>query len=321
MKNELWCAYSDYLQKRFGQKVYKVTVSGGFTCPTRDGTKGTLGCAFCDERGSSSFFNAEMAGQSVREQIAQTLPKVRERFSAAKFLAYFQSYTNTYSSLSYLKEIYDSALNMPDVVGLSVGTRPDCIPDAVLDLLEYYTINGHRYVCLELGIQSFRDEALFFYHRGHTRAECIDGIQRSLQRKNLQVNIHLMIGAPGDTVESTREAALMCNKLGVHGVKLHQLMVLKNTTLEKRYHRSPWPLLSLEEYNEHVCTFLEHLNPSIYIERTHALSSHPDELVGPAWSSGRFAPLNHLTNMMKDRKTFQGKYFSLNQHESIPCNI
>ncbi len=168
-KNEFWYGYSDYLKEIFGEKVYKVTLSAGFTCPTRDGTRGTEGCFFCDERGSASFFGTEKAAYAIREQLSANIPRIRERFGAKKFLAYFQSFTNTYGPIKYLQEVYDGAINFPDVVGMAIGTRPDCVPNEVLSLLNQYGRN--RYVSLELGLQSFIDESLNFYGRGHTVAE------------------------------------------------------------------------------------------------------------------------------------------------------
>jgi len=309
-KNGLWYAYSDYLELTFGERVYKVTVSGGFTCPTRDGTKGTKGCAFCDERGSSSFFSAGNASRSIEQQVLRSMPQIAKRFRAKKFLAYFQSFTNTYGPIPYLREVYDGALNIPDVVGLAIGTRPDCVPGEVLALLNGYG-HGDRYISLEIGLQSLREEALEFYERGHTAAEGIDAIERSKKFPNLSVSVHLMFGAPGDTIDNAIEAARMMNRLKVDGVKIHQLMVLKDTILAERYARDPWPLLTMEQFNEMAMAFLENLDPSIHVERTHALSSHPDELVGPSWSSERFQPLNALKKMMTEKGSYQGKALSV----------
>lgn len=304
-RNGYWHSYSDYLNNRFGERVYKVTVSAGFTCPTRDGTRGTNGCAFCDERGSSSFFSAEKATQSIEEQIRQTMPVVARRFHTKKFLAYFQSFTNTYGPLTYLRQVYDGAINIPDVVGMAIGTRPDCLPGEVLALLNSY--GRSRYVSLEIGLQSLRDEALDFYQRGHSVAEGLDAVERAKKFPNLSVSVHLMFGAPGDSIEHAISAAHTMNRLGVDGVKIHQLMVLKDTTLATRFALKPWPLLEMDEFNRMAVAFLENLDPKIHVERTHALSSHPDELVGPKWSALRFEPMNALKLMMKSNGSYQGK--------------
>lgn len=307
-KNRLWYSYNDYLSARFGEKVYKVTVSAGFTCPTRDGTKGSFGCAFCDERGSASFSSSERAALAVRSQLEKAIPFVSRRFRARKYLAYFQSFTNTYGPLPYLREVYDGALGVPNVVGMAVGTRPDCVPTDVLALLNGY--GRSRYVSLELGLQSFDDETLAFYERGHTVAESVDAVTRALRFPNLHLSVHLMFGAPGEVGrlrEVAVDAARRCNALGVHGVKIHHLMVLKNTVLARRYAENPWPLVSMEEYNEAAEAFLDHLSPSIHVDRTHALASHFDELVGPAWSAERFGAINKLQQEMREHGSFQGK--------------
>ncbi|MBI3542065.1 MAG: hypothetical protein HY075_02145, partial [Deltaproteobacteria bacterium] len=179
-------------------------------------------------------------------------------------------------------------------------------PGDVLQLLNGYG-RGGRYVSLELGLQSLRDEALEFYERGHSVAEGLDAVERALRFPNLSVSVHLMFGAPGDTIEHAIEAARTMSRLGVHGVKIHQLMVLKDTLLAERYAREPWPLLSMDGFNEMAMAFLEHLDPSIHVERTHALSSHPTELVGPAWSALRFEPMNALKKAMLENGSYQGK--------------
>ncbi len=304
-KNQYWYSYNDYLTSHFGERVYKLTISAGFTCPTRDGTKGTRGCAFCDMRGSSSFFSSNQAQLEIRKQLERSMPHIRSRFGANKFIAYFQSYTNTYGPLSYLQEVYDGAITVPNIVGLAIGTRPDCLPNEVLDLLNHY--GKSRYVCIELGVQSFRNESLQFYERGHSSEESIDAIQRIKRFSNIHISAHLMFGAPGETKADILAAAKTLNLLQVNGVKIHQLMVLKNTLLEEQFKLQPWELLSLENYNELAMTFLENLDKHIHVERTHAAASHLDELIGPTWSAQRFLPLNSLKQMMHTRCSYQGK--------------
>ena len=172
--------YSRYLQETFGEKTYKVVVASGLTCPTRDGTLAKAGCAFCDLRGSGSFFGKQGRGDDVGAQIRRRLPAIRERFGARKFLAYFQSYTNTYSDVEYLRSIYETALAEPGIAGLCIGTRPDCLPDAALDLLE--ELASRSYVSLELGVQSFEDETLRWLERGHDAQSSIDALERTRAR-------------------------------------------------------------------------------------------------------------------------------------------
>ena len=171
---ELYYSYSRYLGETFGEKTYKVTVASGLTCPTRDGTLGKRGCAFCDVRGSSSFYGKQGRGLEISQQLQKRIPGVRDRYGASKFLAYFQSYTNTYSDIDYLREIYEAALAEPGISGLCVGTRPDCLPDAVLDLLE--ELARKHYVSLELGVQSFEDPTLEWLTRGHSGQCSIDAL-------------------------------------------------------------------------------------------------------------------------------------------------
>ncbi len=317
--NGLWYGYSDYLKKRFGEKVYKLTVSAGFTCPTRDGTKGTEGCAFCDERGSASFYGAERASFEIKKQLLNSMPAVKRRFHANKFMAYFQSFTNTYGPIPYLKEVYDGAVNVENVVGMAVGTRPDCLSNEVLALLNQYAQN--RYVSLEIGLQSFDEETLKFYQRGHSVQEGFDAIERAKKYPNLQLSVHLMVGSAPEmkilseasnvqVAEHAAQNAEQINRLGIHGVKIHQLMILKDTVLAKRFAIEPWPMFDMDRYHFYIMKFLEHLDPNIHIERTHALSSHPDELVAPKWSANRFAMHNGLQKMMKSNYSKQGKYFS-----------
>jgi uncharacterized protein len=299
-------SYNDHLRARFGGRTYKVTVASGLTCPTRDGTIAKRGCAFCDVRGSSSFFGKQGRGASVREQLEKRMVNVRSRFSADHCLAYFQSYTNTYTTdLEYLREIYEAALGVEGISGLCVGTRPDCLPDPVLDLLE--ELAQRAYVSLELGVQSFEDPALEWLVRGHDGACSIDALERVRRRApHVQVCVHLMFGSPPDSPTAPRDAALLLNRLGVHGAKLHQVMVLEHTDLAERYRSAPFPTLSLEEYAGQVAQFLEHLSPEIYLERLYALATHPDELVAPKWSADRWGAHNGIRRLLEERGCRQG---------------
>lgn len=297
--------YSRYLLETFGGKTYKITVSSRLTCPTRDGSIAKAGCAFCDLRGSSSYFGKQGRGAGVREQIEKRLPEVRERFSATKFLAYFQSYTNTYADVGYLRSIYEEALSVSGIAGLCIGTRPDCLPDPVLELLE--EIASKRYVSLELGVQSFEDPTLLWLDRGHDGACSITALER-LRRiaPSVHVCAHLIFGSPPDSEHAPRDAALLLNRLGVRGAKLHQLMVLEHTELARRYREKPFPVLSLEQYAERVLEFVRHLSPEIYLERLCATASHNDECITPEWSRERWRPHNVLRDFLIERRCCQG---------------
>lgn len=302
----LYYHYSRYLRETFGGKTYKVVVNSGLTCPTRDGTITKGGCTFCDVRGSSSFFGKQGRGGEITDQINRRLPGTRERFGATKFIAYFQSYTNTYSDAAYLREIYMEALTHPDISGLAIGTRPDCLPDSVIELLE--ELAQKHYVSLELGIQSFESPTLEWFIRGHD-GECSRIALRKMRERAPHVHTcaHFIFGAPTDSATAPRDAALEMNDLGVRGVKLHQMMVLQHTKLAEMYADQPFPVLTMDEYAERAIQFLEHLHPEIYVERLQAKASHLTELIAPDWSKTHWEPYNRILGLMQERGTYQGK--------------
>lgn len=311
-------SYSDYLARIFGDKTYKIVVSSGLTCPTRDGSMPWLadkkGCAFCDIRGSSSFHGKKGRGAGISEQIRARMEPIRARFNARHFLAYFQSYTNTYSADSrdgtydttYLRSIYEEALAQPGISGLCIGTRPDCLPDEVIDLLE--ELARKTYLSLELGVQSFEDPTLEWLTRGHDGACSLDAFERLRTRApHVHTCAHLIFGSPTDSPTAGRDAALLLNQSGVKGAKLHQLMVLEHTDLATRYRAQPFKTLTLEEYAAVAAQFLEHLDPSIYVERLYATATHPDECLAPDWSRNRWDTHNRLRRLLDG--TRQGARF------------
>jgi radical SAM protein (TIGR01212 family) len=301
--------YSQYLNETYGGKTYKVVVGSGLTCPTRDGVLAKKGCAFCDVRGSSSFFGKKGRGTPVLEQIQARLPSIRERFGATRFLAYFQSYTNTYADVDYLRQIYTAALQEPSIKGLCIGTRPDCLPIAVLELLEEIAQNS--YVSLELGVQSFEDLTLQWLERGHDAQISLTALEQlKTYAPSVHVCVHLMFGSPTDSAEAARNAAQMINHSGAKGVKLHQLMVLAGTELARRWTEDPFHTLSIEEYGERVHDFLIHLSPGIYLERLCATASHSDECLAPVWSRNRWEPHNQLRDMLESQNCVQGSKLS-----------
>lgn len=310
--------YSDSLIRRYGSKTYKLTVSGGRTCPTRDGTfgpkKGWGGCSFCDVHGSASYFANMRKEMPVRLQLEAAASAVRKRFKAEKFVAYFQSYTTTHEEIAEFKERYDEAVGFPGVVRLAVGTRPDCLPDEVLELLGGYLDRVD--VQLELGVQSLNDSVLDWFDRGHDAAAATDALKRALsysrQFRNegkpheLDVSAHLILGAPMETDSDLIHTARTLSELGVHGVKLHHLHVLKKTKLERRYKAGEFRFLGMEEYFERAALFLRHLDPHIVIHRTHGLAPHPEELVGPDWSLLKIHPVEQFKRWMHERGWKQG---------------
>jgi radical SAM protein (TIGR01212 family) len=313
-----YLTYGQALQSRYGGKTYKLTLSGGQTCPTRDGTfgprKGWGGCSFCDVHGSASYFANLRKELPVRMQMEAAASAVKKRFKAEHFVAYFQSYTTTHEEIAEFQKRYDEAIAFPGVVRLAVGTRPDCCPDEILDVLASYTDRVD--VQLELGVQSLQDETLDFFERGHDAATALETLERALNysrklkasgaKHELDVSAHLIIGAPMEKPEHLIESARTLSRLGVHGVKLHHLHVLKKTKLEKRLKSGDFGLMTLEDYFERAAVFLRHLDKNIVIHRTHGLAPHPEELVGPAWSSQKLHPVEMFKKWMHERKWRQG---------------
>lgn len=293
-------SYNKYLKEIFGCKTYKVVVASGMTCPTRDGRLAGNGCAFCDLRGSSSFFGKKGRGDGVAEQINRRLPEIKARFGASCFLAYFQSYTNTYGDVTELRALFEEALAQPGISGLCIGTRPDCLPDNVLELLE--ELASKTYVSLELGVQSFEDSTLNWLARGHDRMTSINALER-LRKSAPHVHtcVHLIFGSPTDSPNAAQEAALLINDSGAKGAKLHQLMVLENTELAKRWRETQFSAVSIEEYADIVMQFLKYLSPKIYIERLCATASHSAECLAPEWSRGRWKPHNTLREIISKK--------------------
>ncbi len=303
---ERFYSYNRYLQNTFGGKTYKVVVASGLTCPTRDGAISKGGCTFCDVRGSSSYNGKKGRGSEVIEQIRSRIDPIRQRFNASHFLAYFQSYTNTYGEVPYLRSIYEAALSVPEIDGLCVGTRPDCLPDDVIDLLA--ELSERTYVSLELGVQSFENPTLEWFVRGHDGQSSIDAIRKMRARApKVHLCAHFIFGAPTDSVRAARDAALILNDLGVEGAKLHQLMVLEHTTMGRQYREQPFKTLSLGEYGEVVRDFVDHLSPEIYIERLCANATHPEECLAPDWSRERWTPHNRLRDLLNERGCLQGR--------------
>ena len=309
-------SYREALQEKYGAKTYKLTLSGGRTCPTRDGTfgpkKGWGGCSFCDVHGSASYFANEHKTLGVREQMEKASVAIRERYKAEKFIAYFQSYTTTHQEIEEYRMRYNEAVQFPDVVALAVGTRPDCLPEEVLELLCSYLDRVD--VQLELGVQSLQDSVLDWFDRGHDAACAIDGLERALKRSRalahlphrLDVSAHLILGAPMESDEDRVALAHQLNSIGVHGVKIHHLHILQKTKLAASFKKNEFKLLEMDDYLEKVAHFLRHLDPSIVIHRTHGLAPHPEELVGPAWTLWKAHPAEKLKVMMRERGWKQG---------------
>lgn len=291
---------SGFLRERFGFRVQKIPLDAGLGCPNRDGKVGRQGCSYCDSLGSGT--GAWAQGMGIEQQIRAYLSRAR-KVRAGGYLAYFQSFTNTYAPVEKLRALYQEALDFPQVVGLCVGTRPDCLDEPVLELLS--EINLRAMVWLELGLQSAHEETLRKIQRGHGFEVFKDAVQRASSR-GLLVCTHLIIGLPGETREHVRATARRISGLPIHGLKLHGLYVVRGTQMESLYRDGLYEPWSLEEYVEGVCDVLE-LIPDDWV--IHRLCSDPDPrtLVAPFWMLQKQATLERIRLRMLQRDTWQGK--------------
>lgn len=294
-------SFNRVLKETFNCRVYKVSLRFDFTCPNRDGTVAVGGCTYCNN--SSHTHQGYRPGMSVREQIEQGMEALRGRHKAEKFIAYFQSYTNTYGPLAKLENLYREALDIPGIVGLSIATRPDCVPDDVLDLLA--DVSRSTYLWLELGLESMHDKTLQWVNRGHGLREFLDAVGRGKAR-DLRLCAHLILGFPCESREEILQTPILLNGLGIDGVKLHNLHVIKHTVLEKIYRTGAFTLLSREAYVSLLVDFLELLSPEIVIHRLSG-ETYRELTVAPDWSSNKIATLNTIQKELKQRDSWQGK--------------
>lgn len=292
-----------HLRETFAEKVFKVSLDAGFTCPNRDGTKGWGGCIYCSSRGSGDF--AGIVTHSIEQQFDEVKERMRKKWPKAKYLAYFQAYTNTYAPVAQLRKVYEEALNQEDVVGLSIATRPDCLPEEVLDYLE--ELNQRTYLWVELGLQSIHDRTMDWVRRGHTYAEFLEGVT-ALHKRGIRVCIHVILGFPGETHEDMMATARAVAALPVQGIKIHLLHILKGTPLAKLYEQKPFTLPTLEEYVSLVIDLLELLPPQMIIHRLTG-DGAPDDLIAPLWSRKKWEVLNAIDQELVRRDTWQGKYY------------
>jgi radical SAM protein (TIGR01212 family) len=293
-------ALGPYLRERFGGPVRKLPLDAGFSCPNRDGTVARGGCTYCNNEGfGSSAATLPLAGQLARGA-------ARARGGDTRFIAYFQSYTNTHGPADRLRALFEEALAYPGVVALAVGTRPDCLPGPVLALLA--DLAQRHPVWLELGLQSASDATLEAINRGHTVADFEDAVQRC-RATGIEVVAHLIAGLPGDSRDTMLDSARLLARLGVAGVKLHLLHVVRDTALEQHYYRGGVPLLGPRQYVEITCDQLECLPPETVIHRLQA-DCPADLLVAPAWINRKNLIINEIDRTLAARDSWQGKRFS-----------
>jgi radical SAM protein (TIGR01212 family) len=292
--------FRSFLANRFGCRVHKIQIDAGFTCPNRDGKVAAGGCAWCDGRGSSLRQKGPLP--AVSEQIRSGKALYRNLRGAAKFMAYFQTFTNTYAPLDKLRALYDEALAQEDVVGLSIGTRPDCVDDEILRLLEGYAKRTHVWV--EYGLQSIHDRTLESMNRGHDAARFVDAVRRTSGR-GLLVCAHIILGLPGETRADMLETARAVAALPVDGIKIHSLLALRGTEVGRLFEEGTIALPSQEEYVSTVCDILEVLPPTMVIQRLTA-EGYRDIYLGPSWAQHKLKVLNAIDRELEKRDTWQG---------------
>ena len=293
-------AFSEELKRVFGCKVQRLSVDAGFTCPNRDGSVGTDGCIFCGGKGSGSF--GILHGAGVTGQLEHAKEVMVRKYKAQLFIAYFQSYSNTYAPIERLKALYDEALAVPDVVGLIVGTRPDCLAEETLDLLASYS--QRCYFWLELGLQSPLDRTLAAIGRGHDLASFTAAVE-GCKKRGIRVCAHVILGLPGESREEMLSGAEFLNRAGVEGVKIHLLHVMRGTRLAEQYQAGTVRLLDRDQYVGLVCDFLERLDPGIVVQRLTGDGNRKD-LIAPLWSLAKFEVLNCIDYELERRGSRQG---------------
>jgi radical SAM protein (TIGR01212 family) len=292
-----------FLRERFGCRVQKITLDAGLTCPNRDGTVGTGGCIYCNARGSGT--GASSLGLSITEQLVRAKANLGPRYGAKRFLAYFQSFTNTYAPIDVLARLYDEALTVDGVVGLCIGTRPDCAGEPVLNLLSGYA--KRAMVWVEYGLQSAHDKTLAKINRGHDAACFADAVSRTRNR-GILVCGHVILGLPGENIEDMRKTADFIADLGTDGVKIHLLYVVRGSGMEELYRSGAYKCLEQDEYVEAVCDFLERLPEGMVVHRLTG-DPHPEELVAPLWAlEPKQKTLTLIRELFEKRGSRQGKF-------------
>ncbi|MBN2374630.1 TIGR01212 family radical SAM protein [bacterium] len=297
--------FNTWLRSVFGVKVHKITIDAGLYCPNRDGSISRNGCIYCNQNGSGT--GAWEKGMSVRNQVLAAQVILKERFKAKKFLAYFQSFTNTYAPKEKLDILYSEALNNDDMVGLCIGTRPDCVPEDILSMIEGYVKD--YMVWIEYGLQSFHDNTLKRINRGHTVAQFMDAVRRTRQRKGINVCVHVILGLPGETKKDMIRTAKRISGLDIQGIKIHLLYVIKGTPLADLYESGEYECLTQSEYLDILASFISCLRPDIIIQRLTG-DPHPDELLAPLWSLRKQETLRMLNEKMEREDIWQGKEYS-----------
>jgi uncharacterized protein len=297
--------FSSHFRRLFNQRVQKISLDTGFTCPNRDGTRGRGGCTYCNNKSFNPLYcNLEI---SITDQLNRGIDFFAKKYPDMLYLAYFQAYTNTYAPLENLKILYNEALQHPKVIGLVVATRPDCVNDEILDFLQ--SLSEKVYVMVEYGVESHLNRTLQIINRGHTFEESVKAIEATAKR-NIRTCAHLILGLPGETYDDFMNQAKIISQLPVENLKLHQLQIHKGTVMAGQYGQNPgaFHLFSIEEYVDLVVDYLEWLNPQIVVERF--ISQSPsDLLIAPRWGLKNFEFVAKVESRLKERDTWQGRKY------------
>ncbi len=307
MSKDPFYKYSTYLKEKYGERVHRISIDAGFTCPNRDGILSRSGCIYCDAKGSGTGAYI-LKKISIEKQVQDGIEFAKKRFKAKKFFIYFQSFTNTYAPIKRLKEIYDSALSLSeyreDIVGLIIGTRPDCVPEPVLELISSYKSWGLE-VWVEYGLQSIHFQTLKRINRGHGIWEVFDAINRT-RKRGISITLHTIIGLPGETKEEIMETAKVVSTQDIQAIKIHPLYIVKGTLIEKIYNAGKYKPLQLDEYIPLVAEYLTYIRKDIIIQRITG-DAKRDELIAPSWILEKTKVLNKINAYMEEHQLYQGK--------------
>lgn len=304
MTDSRFRSLNDDLRERFGEKLYKLTLNGGCTCPNRDGTLGTRGCIFCSEGGSGEF--AASPQLSIQEQIEDGKRRLAGKRPVKKYIAYFQAYTNTYAPVEHLRRVFTEAISCPEIAVLSIATRPDCLGEEVLELLE--ELNRRKPVWVELGLQTIHEKTASFIRRGYP-LPVFDQAVKELEARGIKIIVHTILGLPGETADMMLDTVRYVNSTPAAGIKLQLLHILKHTDLADYYQHTGFHILTMNEYVDLVIRCLEVCRPDLVIHRLTG-DGPKDLLIAPEWSQAKRQVLNTIQKELKRRNTFQGRLYS-----------
>jgi len=300
-KERPYYTVNDFYRQKFGAKVFKIALNGNFTCPNRDGTISTQGCLFCSESGSGDFAGDKDQPLSVQFSAIKSI--MRQKWSEGKYIAYFQANTNTYAPLDKLKFLFETALSLdPDLVGIDVATRPDCLSD---EIVQYLTdLNRRTFLTVELGLQTIHPKTAGLINRGY-ELPTFESAVRRLRQEHIHTVVHVINGLPGESKEMMLETTDYLNQLDIQGIKLHMLYIAKNAPIARYYEEHPFPVLTLAEYVQIVCDQVERLRPDLILYRLTG-DAPKEQLIAPFWTMKKFVVTNEIDKEMRKRHSFQG---------------